>query len=75
MDFTNDELIALNSYFNGAEDLPVEVEAINVRLREHFAQDNSAETPEVEAAVADDIAVVDDSSATTTDAPVEPEAA
>lgn len=62
MQFTEDELITLNTYLNGVEDLPVDVAALNVKLREHFQQDTSVETPEVEAAVADE---------TVTDTPVE----
>lgn len=51
MDFTEQELSSLNAYFNGSADLPVGIEAINVKLRSHFEQDNSIETPEEAAAV------------------------
>lgn len=65
MEFTEDELTTLNTFLNGAENLPVDIEAINVKLRSHFSQDVSVETPEVEAAV-----VADTASETPVDAPV-----
>lgn len=57
MQFTDAELVTLNEYLNGESDLPVDVEAINVKLREHFSQDNSVVAPEVEAAVAEEVAI------------------
>lgn len=43
------ELSVLNEFLNGIADAPVEVQAINTRIRELFSQDNSEVTPEVEA--------------------------
>lgn len=54
MQFTDDELLALNGFLNGEENLPVAIEAFNVKLREHFQQDTSVESLEVEAAIADE---------------------
>lgn len=54
MTFTEDELSILNAFLNGAENLPVEIEALNVKLRTYFSQDTSVEAPEVEAIVAEE---------------------
>lgn len=56
MNLSDTEVLALNTYLNGTEDLPVDVEALNVKLRDHLGQDNSVVVPEVQAAVAEEIA-------------------
>lgn len=47
MNFTEDELLILNGFFNSQDSLPTEVEVLSVKLREHFNQDISTETLEV----------------------------
>lgn len=53
MNLTDNEVLVLNGYLNGEESLPVEVEAVNVRFRQHLGEDVSTETPEVVSAEAE----------------------
>lgn len=44
------DILVLNTYLNGVADLPVDVQAVNVRIRESLSQDNSSGEEEVVAA-------------------------
>jgi hypothetical protein len=44
--FTDQELQTLNNFLNGQDSLPVDVAALNGKLREHFEED--MQTPEVD---------------------------
>lgn len=46
MDFTNDELLGLTEYFNEQDELPVAINAINVRLRALAATEAGVPNPD-----------------------------
>lgn len=78
MNLSDAELSELNDFLNSSDNLPNTIEAINVKLRDHFQQDNSVIDPVVEQIVqadssAPDAVVTTEQGAPATDAtaPVE----